>query len=258
MGNKIKQESAKKKYEGMVYASNNNGDVIVLEYQSAKEVVVKFINSGYTTTTEMNCVKQGTIKDITAPTLQGVGISGSGLKKGKDGKILKEYQTWRDMILRCYNEKLHKKHPTYIGCTTSENFNHYDYFKQWCSKQVGFGNEGFELDKDILVKGNKVYSEDTCCFVPREINSLFGNNKRNRGEYPIGVTYKEKDKLFCAVATTSKYSKHIGAFRTPEEAFQAYKQAKEAYIKEVANKWKDKIDQRVYEALINWEICYHD
>ena len=258
MGNKEKQESAKKKYEGVVYTSNNSGDVIVVEYRSAKEVVVKFINSGYTTTTEMNCVKRGTIKDVTAPTLQGIGISGSELKRGKDGKILKEYQTWQDMILRCYNEKLHKKHPTYIGCTTSENFNYYPYFKDWCNKQIGFGNEGWELDKDILVKGNKIYSEDTCCFVPREINSLFGNNRRNRGEYPIGVTYKKKDKLFCAVATTSKPSKHIGVFRTPEEAFQAYKKVKEAYIKEVANKWKDQIDPRVYNALMNWEICYHD
>lgn len=73
--------------------------------------------------------------------------------------------------------------------SSSENFKHYTYFQDWCSKQVGFNVEGFALDKDTLVKGNKVYSEDTCCFVPQEINSLMTKANARRGTYIIGVNF---------------------------------------------------------------------
>ena len=136
----------------------------------------------------------------------------------------------------------------------SDNFKYYPYFKNWCSKQVGFGNKGWQLDKDILIKGNKIYSEDTCCFVPAEINSLFIKCDRSRGEYPIGVNYHKRDRKYVAKISRFKEDIHLGYFYTPDEAFNAYKEAKEAYIKEVANKWKDQIDLRVYEALMNYQV----
>ena len=106
------------------------------------------------------------------------------------------------------------------------------------------------MDKDILVKGNKIYSEDTCCFVPREINSLFVKRKKSRGNFALGVDYKKSVKKFRARCG----NKHLGLFNTELEAFYAYKQAKETYIKEVANKWKDQIDPRVYNALMKYEV----
>ena len=114
-----------------------------------------------------------------------------------------------------------------------------------------------ELDKDILNKGNKVYSPDTCVYVPQSINSLFTKSDKVRGEYPIGV-YKQKDKYVAQLNKGNGKQIYLGSYSTPEEAFQAYKQAKEEYIKEVANEYKDKIPYRLYEALMNYEVEIDD
>jgi hypothetical protein len=111
--------------------------------------------------------------------------------------------------------------------------------------------QGWHLDKDILVKGSKVYSPETCCFVPPDINYMFVRNSGDR-KYPIGVTYKEN--AFRATLNKRDKSHHIGRFKTPEEAFQAYKTAKEKYIKEIADEWKDKISDSMYSFLINYQV----
>ena len=158
------------------------------------------------------------------------------------------------MLRVCYDEKYSNKYPTYKDCEVSDNFKYFPYFKDWCSKQTGFGKEGWQLDKDILIKGNKVYSEDVCAFVPSEVNRLFIKRDSLRGDLPIGVRYYKKVRKYAAQMSRFKKAIHLGYFYTPDEAFNAYKEAKEAYIKEVANKWKDQIDPRVYEALMKYRV----
>ena len=116
--------------------------------------------------------------------------------------------------------------------------------------------KGWHLDKDVLIKGNKTYSPDTCCFVPIEINLLLNKNKTIRGDYPIGVSFDKSYNKFIAKLKKSKVEKQkfLGRFNILEEAFQAYKTAKEGHIKEVADKWKDQIDSRVYEAMYNYQV----
>lgn len=162
----------------------------------------------------------------------------------------RSYACWRDMLARCYDEKQEEKYGSYKGCIVSERWRHFSDFNRWYDTHYV---EGWHLDKDILIKGNKEYGPDTCCFVPPQINTLFVNKKRNRGLYPIGVTINpyKKYEAHCSIKGKPKY---IGGFNTPEEAFEAYKVAKEAWIKEVADKWRDKIDPRVYKAMYNWKI----
>ncbi len=159
------------------------------------------------------------------------------------------------MLSRCYNDAYKKHRPTYEGCEVSENFKSYEYFYEWCHKQVGFGNQGWHLDKDLLVKGNKVYSEDSCVFIPQEVNSLLIKHEASRGEHLIGVCWCKRDKAFVAQINKNK-GKHerLGSFKTEIEAFNAYKIAKEAFVKEQAEKWKDKIDIRAYNALMNYTV----
>ena len=238
---------------GDIFDTNNCGKLVVLEYKGHLDVIVKFIDTGYETTARANNLRKGNVKDRSLPSVYGVGIIGNGIAK-VCGVETKDYQLWNSMLRRCYDEKIHAYRPTYEKCSVSDNFKYLPYFEEWCHQQIGFDQVGWQLDKDILIKGNKIYSEDTCCFVPAEINSLFIKCDRSRGEYPIGVSYPKRVRKYVAKMRKFKEDIHLGCFSKPDEAFNAYKEAKEAYIKEVANKWKDQIDLRVYEALMNWTI----
>jgi hypothetical protein len=93
--------------------------------------------------------------------LQGVGINDRSVSATLNGKMTKEYDLWHAMLKRCYSKPYLEKQPTYIGCSVSDTFLYYHLFYNWCQTQVGFGKEGYQLDKDLLIKGNKLYSEDT-------------------------------------------------------------------------------------------------
>jgi hypothetical protein len=243
----------KAEYEGSVFKTNNYGDVVVLEYNNVSDVIIKFLNTGNIRKTATSELRKGEIRDSSLPTTCGVGyIDIEGASIGRH--MTKEYRLWNNMINRCYNEKELNRNPTYKDCHVSEDWRYLSNFKEWCNNQIGFGNQGWHLDKDILIKGNKVYSEDTCCFVPPEINVLFTKADRIRGKYPIGIYEDKQAGKFNVRISVEGKQKHIGRYYCEKEAFHAYKAAKEAYIKEVANKWKDKIDPRVYEALMNYEV----
>ena len=194
-----------------------------------------------------------------SPSVYGVGFIGKGKFKANDGngKPTKCYNTWKDMLRRCYDSKYHKKKSTYKNCTVCSEWHNFQNFAQWYySNYYEFEDEKMALDKDILKKGNKIYSSNTCVFVPSSINNLFIKRDKCRGKYPIGVS-KVKDKF---EAWLSKGNKRIrlGYFNTPNEAFLAYKIAKEQYIKEVAEKWKAQISQKLYDTMMNYEVEIDD
>ena len=217
-------------------------------------VHIKFLNTGYETVTLNSCILSGEIRDRYFPSVHGVGIVGEESSRDSNGNKLKEYFLWNHMLTRCYGKKAKLKLPSYEDCTASTNFKYFPYFKDWCSKQIGFGNEGWQLDKDILVKGNKIYSEDTCCFVPAEINSVFIKCDRSRGEYPLGVNYHKATRKFVAQISYRKIKTHLGLYDTAEDAFKAYKKSKEKLIKSLADKYMDVLDPRVYKAMVEYEV----
>jgi len=191
--------------------------------------------------------------------VRGIGDKGLEYSTKEDGIPKKEYRLWGSMLERC-TEKYWSNAPAYVGTTCSNGFKSYTFFYEWCQKQVGFGNKddngrSWCLDKDILVKGNKVYSEDTCVFLPKDINMVLTKSTASRGEHLIGVSWNKKDKAFVArVGKNKGKQEHLGCFKTEIEAFNADKTAKEIYIKELANKWEGKIDDRAYEALMNYTV----
>ena len=187
------------------------------------------------------------------PSVLGIGYKGDGrFNTSINGKHTKIYQSWKGMLQRCYSTKSFKRNPCYVDKKVCEEWHNFQNFAEWMEKNYNPEiMEGWHLDKDILIKGNKIYSPETCCFVPPEINYLFVRNSGDR-EYPIGVTYKEN--AFRATLNKKDKSYHIGRFKTPEEAFQAYKTAKENYIKEVAEEWKNVIPHFLYTLLINYQV----
>lgn len=169
------------------------------------------------------------------------------------------------MMNRCYNKKVLKRQPTYKDKYVCEEWRNFQNFAKWFDENYyECDGERMELDKDILCKGNKIYSPDTCVFVPRKINQIFNKNQNIRGEYPIGVRFRKdcnKYETRCSMYDykTSKYKIfHIGYFKTVEEAFDSYKEFKERYIKNVANIYKKYIPQNLYEALYLYSVEIND
>ena len=188
----------------------------------------------------------------------GVGINDWAGNVRVDGKLIMEYQLWRGVLERCFDEKFKQRRPTYKDVTCSKEWLLMTNFVEDVSKMKGFDLECWQLDKDILQKGNKLYSKDTCCFVPLEVNLLLTKSGNSRGEWPVGVCFNKRDGKFVAQLRINGKIKHLGYFTTPEEAFQAYKLAKEANIKVVAQKWKHLLDERVFQALMVYEVSIDD
>ena len=240
---------------GKVCKSKSSGDFKILKYNDKKNVEIQFLKTGFETTVELGSIRNGGVKDRYLPSVYGVGVIGDKYPSKVNGVLTKEYKLWTSMLVRCYSDNSKKRRPTYEGCEVSNNFKSYEYFYEWCNKQVGFGVEGFELDKDLLIKGNKVYSEDSCVFIPTEINSLLVKRENMRGKYRIGVCWSKTANAFVSRVSRNKgMQEHLGVFNTELEAFNAYKQAKESFIKEQANKFKSQIDDRAYNALMNYTV----
>jgi len=253
LSNEERNKLKKEEYVGRVFKTKRHGECVVIDYQNSKNVSVKFQITGYVTSVTSSHLRRGEVQDHTQPTYLGVGILDISDNKGK------AYSLWSNMLKRCYSEVSLKDRPTYSECTVSEDFKRYSNFKNWCETQKGFqelddNGKVYALDKDILVKGCGTYSKDTCCFVPAELNSALLKRGASRGEHAIGVYYENTSKKFHASAKIGKKKKHLGCFDSEDGAFLAYKLAKEGYVKELANKWKDQIDPRVYEALINYQV----
>ena len=248
---------------GEVCKSKLSGDFKIVKYNDARNVEIQFLNTGYEAVVQLGNIRNGNVKDPYSPSVFGVGVVGIKYPIRVNGRNTKEYVLWCDMLRRCYSETFQKKYPTYEDCEVSDNFKSYEYFYEWCHSKIGFGNEGngnpFHLDKDLLIKGNKVYSENTCVFLPNEINTLLTKRTNSRGKYPIGVHYHKRDKAFVAQVRKNKgKQEYLGSFNTEIEAFNTYKTAKESFVKEQAEKWKGKIDERAYNALINYEVHIDD
>lgn len=164
------------------------------------------------------------------------------------------YKVWSSMLRRCYNAGYQKTKPTYKGCEVASGWHRLSGFLPWFDANY---KPGWQLDKDILVKDNRVYSENTCCFVPKDVNSALIARKSKTG-LPVGVFFKKKNGKYCAQMSRScgynRSSGYIGLYNTVEAAFAAYKAEKESYLKELATKYKETLTPRCYEALMNWNV----
>lgn len=179
-------------------------------------------------------------------------ICGIGINDVPNSSSTKEYYIWSGLFSRCYNKKAQELHPSYSDCDVSGDFLVFSKFKKWYENQIGY-IMGFEIDKDLILKNNREYHPDKCILLPKEINSFLRTRSKSRGDLPIGVC-KVKNGGFKAQLNNGVEKKYLGCFPTPEQAFQAYKQAKEAHIKVLANKYKDQIDPRAYDALMNYKV----
>ena len=217
----------------------------IIEYFSSSNVTIQFEDGTIIKNRQYNDIKNGKIKNPFHPTINEVGFYGVGNYTAND----KYYHIWKGMLNRCYDNKRQKSKISYKDVTVCEEWYNFQNFAQWYEQNY---KESFELDKDILFKGNKIYSPQTCCFIPNEINVLFTKSNRTRGVLHIGVHHNNY-KYVASLNIESKKT-YIGSYETEIEAFQAYKIAKEIEIKRVADKWKEKITEQTYTAMYNYVV----
>lgn len=174
-------------------------------------------------------------------------ILGGVAINGYDDYVKKDrvYSVWTDIIRRCYDKRKQGKHKSYKLCSVCEEWLDFRNFKKWYDENYV---EGYAVDKDILIIGNKVYSPDTCCFVPKEINSMFRTSKKR--DLPIGV--KKACNRYCAIQTCGDARKYIGSFETVEEARDTVNKVRKEHFYKIAKIYKDNggISQKVYDAII--------
>ena len=168
----------------------------------------------------------------------GVGINDAEYtvqKRNKDGKMERcpYYVKWSSMMQRSYSEQYNKKFGSYKDVEVCESWKTFSNFKKWMETKDW---KDKELDKDIMITNNKIYSPSACIFIPKTINYLFADSAKARGKYPQGVHIDKKNNKF--ISQINKYGKRtwIGRFNTIDEAEQAYKISKSSYIIELANK----------------------
>lgn len=244
---------------GETKLNNIGSEMTIISYINCNDIKVKFKNGYISNSVRYYDFINGDIKNPFDITVCGIGYLGNGEYKAYiNGKQTIQYATWQGMLHRCYDIKTQEKHPTYIGCTVCEEWHNFQNFAKWYDNNI-YEVEGqiIHLDKDWIKKGNKIYSPDTCIFVPKIINSLIVNRKKSRGNLPLGICiHRDKYVVFCA--NNTKKQVYLGSHNTPELAFQVYKTFKESYIKQVAELYKYQIPKKLYDIMYKYEIHMDD
>lgn len=155
------------------------------------------------------------------------------------------------MLQRCYSPKSHEKNPNYKGCSVCKEWHTYSKFETWFLSQPNHARVGYELDKDLLAnsKTNKIYSPQTCCLLPKELNAMIVFSSRDYADLPSGVYKPDKGKYFISYGGKASFS-------DKEEAHKEYLRRRKQAINTTANRLFEGglIEERVYSALLNYKI----
>lgn len=243
-----------KKRIGEKFITLQGYNIEIIGYSGRKECTIQFEDGLILKDLRYAHIIDGYVKNPNHKSVHGVGYLGLGEHSACTNYTKsKAYISWGAMLGRCYSKDFLKRSPSYKDVTVCEEWHNFQNFAQWHEENwKDHMDSSWDLDKDILFKGNKIYSPETCCFVPQEINNLLCKANSIRGKYPIGV--KKEGRRFEAKLYINNNPIHLGYFDTPEEAFQAYKTAKEAHIKEKADEWRPFIKPNVYEAMYNYQV----
>lgn len=244
----------KTKYsEGYEGVTTSGCKFTLIRKESHKECYIVFDNfSDYgEVLTNAKNIARGTIINPFKPSVYGKGYTGVLTNPCKEER---SYRIWSGMLRRCYSGEISSRF--WEDCSVDEDWLCYKNFREWYDKTSIYSKD--TLDKDILIKGNRLYSKDTCCLVPNEINVLLTNRRNFRGEQCIGV--QRRGSLYVARCSVRGDFIEIGKAGTEQEAFNIYKEFKESHIKTLAKEYleKDLITLKVYNALYNYKISIED
>lgn len=222
----------------------------IINYNSSTDIRIKFLDdNGYEMNTNTANFKIGQISNPYDKKIHGVGYLGEGkYYTDKTELEFKTYCAWRKMLERCYSEKFRHLNIAYIGCTVCKEWHCYQTFAEWYITNYNeVGTERMHIDKDILIKDNKIYSPETCIIVPQRINMIFMTKTRvNDADLPNAICR-------CVNGFKAAYNgKSLGVYKTLEEAIEKHDSVKRIHIRKVAEEYKGKIQTKLYDAMLRW------
>ena len=231
---------------GQKFETYSSGMIKILEYTNSNRILVEFENTGSQRWCSLTHILGKKLYDYYAPVVYGVGFTGQGdFSATKDNRA---YRQWHDMMRRCYSDEV-EKFPTYVGVTVCEEWYCFQNFAAWATKQDAFYYKKpvWQLDKDLLMPGCKIYSPDTCCYLPNKINSFM--IKTN-----VNGSYNPKAKSWTFFGKNTEGKKISRTFKDKEEGLTWYKNTKQATMRRLAEEHKHLVPENVYLAMLNWEL----
>lgn len=245
---------------------NNQGCLMkIVEDNSGSDIVVEFQDEyKHRKHTQYCNFKSGSIKNPYYPSVYGIGITGNKYPRSINCKITREYDTWIHILQRSYDDKCKERQPSYNAVSCCEEWLNYEAFYEWLHNQSNFdkwySGKRWAVDKDILSKGNKIYSPENCCLIPQNVNCLFLKREAQRGDYPIGVSCRSDGFIASCHNPFTNRREELGSYSTPTMAFQAYKAYKENLIKQVARLEYEvgNITEQCYQAMMNYIVEIDD
>lgn len=237
----------------------------IIKYVDASNITIEFqddhkemVNTNY------DNFSKGKVKNQYYPSVFNVGMIGVKYPSKENGKMTKEYTTWRNMLMRCFDKSYKTTHPAYKNVTCCNEWLLFENFYEWLHSQENFdkwyNGKRWCLDKDIIVKGNKIYSPETCCLVSMDVNLLFVKRQTDKSNLPVGVARNGKGYIARCDNPIIGKTERLGTYRTIEDAFNIYKNYKEKLIKEIAKieYSKGNIIELCYKSMISYIIEIND
>lgn len=197
---------ARRDYIGTKFVTNEGEPVEIIDYVDKENVLIKFLNMpSFQSWSAMCNISSGQIKFPFKKTVYDRGFYGDGVYRARINNIkTPQYVKWFSMFHRCYNDKYQKRQPTYVGCEVHPDFFNFQNFGKWYDRKIYKSEYALELDKDLLFYGNKIYSPQTCCFVPKEINSTINSKMSDKEtmkylyeKYKKHVPQYISERLYC-------------------------------------------------------------
>lgn len=241
---------------GFVYTTNQGCRCEVIEYQSAINVRIRFIDRyGIEKSVRADHLRNGRVNNPYCPTVYGVGFIGVGEHSPTfGGRSTIAGERWRQMLKRCYEDGYKSKNPTYKDCTVKDEWLNFQSFAEWHMRQPNHDDRSLELDKDLIEIGNKEYGPDVCSLVPKRVNCLIGIRTKNNG-LKTGVSWHSKGRRYQVDCRDENGApRFLGWYECKHEAAEVYRDFKESVLKKVAFQLKGKIDQRVFDTLISYKV----
>ena len=251
--NKERNKACIEKYTGMKGISTYGQTMEIIKYVNSHNLDVLFEDGYIAYGKGMSKFKKGMIKNPYCPSVHGVGYIGEGRHRCKvDNKSMLSYETWNSMLYRCYNKRKDGQNDSYYGIVeVCKEWHNYQNFAEWYYENFyTVGEESMCLDKDTICRDNKIYSPETCVFLPKKLNVAF--IKISQDKFWINDIRSNGMERFSCQITLNGKQKYLGIFNTKEELIEYKNKIRREHLLNLISEYEEKIPAHITEKL---RIC---